>query len=902
MNRRRRALRWGVAGAVLVASLLAGLYAASTLGPEQLRREIERQVADATGARCMVAGLVVRPGLPIELEAEEISLWNGDLQVERAVARLSLGATLMGSVRLSRLELEGVTLRLWANASGIHLPSVAEAHSEAGPDAEGHMAPEDALRELLRGPHLAEHLKLTRSRIEVVWVETPGPARRFTAEDVEGQMDHSRLRDTTALTARMRLQAENGQRGALEWEASLDEPDDLTLRLTADGLDLAWAASWAGSASAVGPSGRLDGLAELVSESGVPARARVDWVIDDFALVEEGQAEPLWRAPRMASQAALTITEDQIEVGDATVQSGPLEIEVSGALERPATPRSRLRLRAALADVAVEDVVTLTDSLTVPGFEDARELLGALAVGRIVDLRASGAAPLSVWEDTFTGEVERLPSVFRFEAGLEALRIALDEDDALEDVAMRAVLAGDRIEVRGLSGSRDGHALPILDLDLEGVSKLLDSDLGSRVPVRDDVLLAGLPLLISVFEPDPGEEAEPPHFEVKLDHLAHPLVLWPLRAVEVGIDGRGENLVAELRKATWAEVPLQGTVVWDDDPMRLTAKLVAGDPRPTPKRPPAPIRGDVWARGTVEIGPWDTELWSHERVTARVRGVGASIYFDGVEAAVRPQGRLVGDGSVDLSEVEELPYRGAFVAEGLDAAALLSQAGLGDELVTGRVDVRADLTAWHRVGVHPLATLSGKARVDAYDGAVERKLPAVLALSLASENLDLGTGREQIRYTHTEVDFELEEGIVRTDGLEFDGPDVRVFGTGALDLGRPPHDIDAELVVFLFRPVDRALGRIPVLGALLLGGADNLVAAHFKLSGPWDAPTARPQPLRSLNAGPIRMVTGLPSVVRRGIEELGLLQNGSENPAPAPPPEPDPDPPSGAAAPAEVPS
>ncbi|MEM7412575.1 MAG: AsmA-like C-terminal domain-containing protein [Myxococcota bacterium] len=892
---RRRAWRWGLAALLLLASLVAGLYAASTLGPEQLRREVERQVAQATGARCNIDSLRVRPGLPIELEAGKMSLLNGDLQVERASARLSLGASLMGNVRLSRLELEGVTLRLRGDASGIHLPNAdPQPHTGGEEDHAEHVAPEFALRELLRGPHLADHLRLRDGRIEVIWADETGATRTFSAEDLEAELDYRQLRAETALVARMRVVGEGAQRGALEWEATLDEPDDLDLQVTANGLDLGWAASWFGAAT-MGPAGRLDGVIDLRATPDRPARAQVDWVMRDFALVEDGVDTPLWGAPRIASQATIRFDEDRFEFEEVRLRSGAIDVDVSGSLSRPVDPKAALALRAKLADIAVEDLVAMTGNAAA--FEDARDLLGALGEGRIVDMRAEGEETLARWEQVFTGESGHLPEGFRLEAGLEELRIALDEDDALERVAMRASLAGDRLEVRGLTGSRDGFDLPILDLDFDGVSHLLDSDLANRVPVRDEVLLAGLPLLISVFEPEPGEEAEPPHFEVRLDHLAHPLVLWPLRSVEVGIDGRGEDLVAEIRRATWAEVPLRGTLIWDDDPMRLTARLVARAPDRN-QRTPAPIRGDVWARGTLEIGPWDTDLWSHEKVQARVRGVGASVYFDGVQAAIRPQGHLVGDGSVDLSTADVLPYRGAFVAQDLDAAALFAQAGLGEELVTGRVDVRADLEARHRDGVFPLASLSGRATVDAYDGTVKREMPALLALTLSTESLDLSGGRDQIRYTRCEVAFDLEEGVAKTDGLEFDGPDVRVFGTGQIDIGHEPHGVDAELVVFLFRPVDRALGSIPILGNLLLGGANNLVAAHFKLSGPWDAPTARPQPLRSLNAGPIRMVTGLPSVVRRGIEELGLASPGGESPPKGAEPEPEPPAPDPEAAPA----
>jgi hypothetical protein len=189
--------------------------------------------------------------------------------------------------------------------------------------------------------------------------------------------------------------------------------------------------------------------------------------------------------------------------------------------------------------------------------------------------------------------------------------------------------------------------------------------------------------------------------------------------------------------------------------------------------------------------------------------------------------------------------------------------------VAGRVEASGDLRGRYEPGVHPSAALSGDVHLIARRGHVRHDLPAVLAITLAGEGLDFRSERDHVRYTSCESRLEFTDGVARTDALKFEGPDLRMFGSGSLDLGHPPHTIDSEVVVFLFRPVDRVLGAMPIVGNLILGGGENLLAAYFQLEGPWDAPTATYQPLRTLNTGPLRLVTGLPSVVRRGIESLG---------------------------------
>ena len=36
-----------------------------------------------------------------------------------------------------------------------------------------------------------------------------------------------------------------------------------------------------------------------------------------------------------------------------------------------------------------------------------------------------------------------------------------------------------------------------------------------------------------------------------------------------------------------------------------------------------------------------------------------------------------------------------------------------------------------------------------------------------------------------------------TTGFSLDGPDVRVFASGEVDLLRPPHEVDAQVALFL---------------------------------------------------------------------------------------------------------
>ena len=177
-----------------------------------------------------------------------------------------------------------------------------------------------------------------------------------------------------------------------------------------------------------------------------------------------------------------------------------------------------------------------------------------------------------------------------------------------------------------------------------------------------------------------------------------------------------------------------------------------------------------------------------------------------------------------------------------------------------------------------LADLTGAVEIEARDGEIWRKLPPVLSIALASESFNPFADRETIRFASVKTHLDIEDGRMHTESFVLDGPDLRVFADGNIDLAQPPHRVDANVALFLFRHLDQAIDLIPVLNMLLLGTDDNLVAAHFELSGPWDETKAKLVPLRSLSAGPASLVVeGIPNIVRKGFNAIGAIFEDEED-------------------------
>jgi hypothetical protein len=140
-----------------------------------------------------------------------------------------------------------------------------------------------------------------------------------------------------------------------------------------------------------------------------------------------------------------------------------------------------------------------------------------------------------------------------------------------------------------------------------------------------------------------------------------------------------------------------------------------------------------------------------------------------------------------------------------------------------------------------------------------------------------------------------------TAGFSLDGPDLRVFATGELDLMRPPQEVDAQVALYLFRQIDTILEKIPIVNFLLLGTNNNLVGAHFRLTGPWDDPKATAVPLRALASGPASIVEQgptslvlqtIPMFMMKGIQAiesmLGIGKSREQDPVGKDPQQPEP--------------
>jgi hypothetical protein len=412
--------------------------------------------------------------------------------------------------------------------------------------------------------------------------------------------------------------------------------------------------------------------------------------------------------------------------------------------------------------------------------------------------------------------------------------------------------------------------------------------------------LVGVTPLWERLRPQPGApESAPPRIALHLDHLNHPALLWPLRdvAVELQLETGSDGLRMAVSQCHWAGVVLDGEVDWALSPerrigIRLAAQAPSADgaelgpiaeslsdPLPTAEGEAHP-----WAAGRVEVGPVAGPGWRHRALRARFAAVGGEIRLEEVSAELAPRGSLVGTADLDLGLADRVPYRAQLAVTGGDASAITALFGADPDLVTGDVALAARLQGT-LVPERPLLhDANGRIGLSARDGTLRRSVPPMLALALASGAFNPFSKLDRIRYERIESALFVSEGQLSSDALKLDGPDLRLFASGSIDMRESPYALDVEVVLFLFRQLDRALELIPLLNVLLLGENENLLAAYFELVGTWDQPVASAKPLRTIEEGPTDLLTRrIPSIVSQGVKALGGLLFAPSSKAPPDP-------------------
>lgn len=919
----RRGLWIAAACAVFGAAAAAGFTVAARVTPELLRVELEQRLAAVLGSPVHVESVGLGLGLQLRIIGRGVEAFpepdGPALRVQRAVVELRPFAHLTGQRRVRSLALDGARLRLGRDAKGRWSPAglAALLEPDAPEESGARRHPDEILsplivleasaRSLLESALPADRVELRGARIE--W-------KGGAWDEISAEIHRRVLFGDTRLHLNARLADRRAAaRGSLEIDGQRSRGGELRLAFAATDLDLATAAATplAPDGALLRLGGRISGVAQFEAPSPGSARLELDFVGRDLRAPASAAAPELelLAARRLELGGTLEIDPQSVRLRGGKLRNDRLALRLEGLVERPLQASSQGELSLALDEVRLEDVRNLIAWLPKVGREEAETLLANLESGHLHRLELAGAASLGEWQEFLAGRSSRAPRDFALLSDLADVSLRAGED-RIEDLGGHLAWRDDRLDVNGLHARLGGRPLPVLDLEVDGISTFLGTDRERRRLTASAPPLAGLGALWKDLRPDDaGEEPGrmPVALGLEIDRLEHPMFLWPIEGLSADITPLERGVRIEARDGTWGGVPIEIAADWLFEPEeRVVARVVAG-PAESPgeadagaadggaEAPAAPRperREDGWARGRLHVGAIDEARWKQRGATARFEAHGERLRLFDAHLDLAPHGSGVANAVIDLSRPGSAPFQLSFEIFDADLPTLGTAVRLPPDLATGHVDVAGSVEGSFDPATPIGATLEGLIEADARDGTLRKRVPAAMAVALASDMLTPLTKLERVRYERMRALLELGHGRLSTESLSVDGPDVRAFARGDVAIGEKPHAIDVELVLFLFRPMDWVLDKIPIVNFLLLGPNRNLIAAHYRLSGSWEEPAARLVPLQSFTRGPGTLVfERLPSIVERGLDALGGLIGrdrvaGPETPPPpeveAPPP------------------
>jgi len=188
--------------------------------------------------------------------------------------------------------------------------------------------------------------------------------------------------------------------------------------------------------------------------------------------------------------------------------------------------------------------------------------------------------------------------------------------------------------------------------------------------------------------------------------------------------------------------------------------------------------------------------------------------------------------------------------QGVPVQSLLKWFDMSNNEVTGKVALTGHLESTGKDHLERKRNLNGSFALKIEDGTIRRLRIVVQLLNL----LDLSRwftfklpdlNKEGIRFRRISGDFKVAKGVYSTENLLVDSDDLRMTGSGKIDV--PKDEIDFVVAVRPFAGIDTAMSYIPVIGRGIAAIKNSFLVASFNITGSIENPTITPAPLSTLS-------------------------------------------------------
>ena len=415
--------------ALFLASVAIGVKFAGRFGTEEVLSEVERRLSDALGTPVQVGRLSVSPGSFIRVKGGGVTAWAGSngngLEIRQVSGSVDAVSLMGGEISLSRLIVEDAHLRLQRGPDGSWRPGTPEPQPEAVAGARGIEHPDELLgplialevlvRRMLSQPHAATRVELRN--VHVSFEEDANSDNPLALDDLNGTLVHRRFRNRSELSIRAELSEGGSPRGWIQLVGFRDRTDAIEIALSVDRLDLGTATrNWSAIGSEADVEGTLDGEWIYQTPALGSGHLEANLIASNLVVIAPGGEDRLLRtvrSPHVDLSGALEIDPQHATLHDLKIANQETHLALSGRLSRPLQPGSIGELDFRLANLNLSQARHLIGWLPEIEREESQAVLAPLRSGRLVSMRAQGAASLSHWQDLVAGRTRRVPRRLR---------------------------------------------------------------------------------------------------------------------------------------------------------------------------------------------------------------------------------------------------------------------------------------------------------------------------------------------------------------------------------------------------------------------------------------------------------------------------------------------------------
>ncbi len=653
--------------------------------------------------------------------------------------------------------------------------------------------------------------------------------------------------------------------------------DGASLRGTVASLDLT-----ALPKLAVAPRGRAAGDFEIAvaSRGGVSGRVNLD--VAGFQL----------KVPKLSAPIAAARTHVAADVtwrdGVLALDFRPLELDdvvATGSLELGTGPNGRFKVDVALAPFQPgrRDRLTPLTPLALR-FASWARVVTRIQAGVAEDIHLAIDVPRAEAGEYLGFDLPIPESAFLLELRVrDGIYQPKADNSPLEQMQGELEIRGNVMNIRRLRMTNEGSALPEINVRLDGMHRLVHlPDAEDHVVGGPGVDLEGLDDAAAAMRAGDATASEPTAVRFEDLDLRFPAFVLPLRQASGRLTFPHGGLAAEGVHAVLGGAPADIAVHWDRDANRVDVEVAYGDAT----APGEPTTGPRWLSGKVAFETLRIPEWPIDQLQIELAAERSIVSLAKLEGRLAG-GKVTGVGHVDLGPVDRAPFALDLRVTDFDAKPMCATFGLPAESIEGRGFARVHMVGALRPGGEFANEGQLSVNLVLKDGTVAR-LPTLVAIarlpSLAGVTGLLG---RPLPYTKVEAEVALANGRLAFTNTKLLGPQLRILGSGEMDLHEAVPQYDFVIALLFLQTLDRLLDQVPIVRNVMLGEDQNLIAVYFRVKGPRDDLGVTPLPPQAVST----VVGFASSAVMEGVRRLGSLiplpgrAAASEQAAPSPSPE-----------------